>query len=105
MNVNVKISITDEDRNLMFRRLTGKDTKGMVSRADVNTWVNEQLERFLRVGSPTTERVAEVVEEREPINFADLTEQDIEDVLRQNELLLKRVNDQQNFIDRKLAKK
>lgn len=105
MNVNVKISITDEDRNLMFRRLTGKDTKGMVSRADVNTWVNEQLERFLRVGSPTTERVEEVVEEREPINFADLTEQDIEDVLRQNELLLKRVNDQQNFIDRKLNKK
>jgi hypothetical protein len=103
MNVNVKISISDEDRNLMFRRLTGKDTKGMVSRADVNTWVKEQLERFLTVGSPTTERVEEI-EEREPINIDDFTQQDIEDVIKQNELLLKRVNEQQNFIDRKLNK-
>lgn len=102
MNVNVKLSLTDEERNVMFRRLTGKSTKGMVSRADVNEWVKKELEKFLTLGSPTTERVEEVIE---PINFADLTEKDIEDVILQNELLLKRVNDQQNFIDRKLAKK
>jgi hypothetical protein len=99
MNVNVKLSISDEDRNLMSRRLTGKDSKKMVSRAEVNNWVKDQLEKFLRLGSPATEKVNEAITEREQIDFADLTEQDIEDVMKQNKLLQHRINVLQHRLD------
>ena len=107
MNVNVKISISDEDRNIMFRRLTGKDTKGMVSRADVNEWVKEKLESFLRLGSPTTENAslletAMETDERQAIRDAidegDL-EAALEEATKQNELLLTRVNQLQHKLD------
>ena len=39
MNVNVKLSLTDEQRNVMYRNMTGKDVKRMVSRAEVNEFV------------------------------------------------------------------
>lgn len=39
MNVNVKLSLTDEERNTMYRNMTGKDVKRMVSRAEVNEFV------------------------------------------------------------------
>jgi len=97
MNVNIKVTLTDDERNTMFRRLTGKSTKGMVSRADVNAWVKEKLERFLTVGSPTTEPVEEI----EPINIDDFTTQDIEDVMKRNELLQSRVNRLQFLLDTK----
>lgn len=98
MNVNVKISISDEDRNLMFRRLTGKDTKGMVSRADVNAWVMEQLERFLRLGSPTTAQIEEIDVE-EMMSTAEYSDEDISEVLKQNKLLQRRVNILQHALD------
>ena len=41
----------------MHNRLTGTLSKKMASRADVNNWVKESLERFLTVGSPSTENV------------------------------------------------
>lgn len=39
MNVNVKLSLTDEERNTMYRNITGKDVKKMVSRKDVSEFV------------------------------------------------------------------
>jgi hypothetical protein len=93
MNVNVKISMTDEQRNVMFRRLTGKNGKGMVSRADVNLWVKEQLERFLANGS------AEIVEEsNEPISI-NIEDVDVGEVITQNQLLQSRVNRLQFLLD------
>jgi hypothetical protein len=106
MNVNVKLSISDEDRNLMSRRLTGKDSKKMVSRAEVNVWVKEQLEKFLRLGSPTTEQVDDLVDDSpdepffdDPDYASDLSERDIEDVMKRNELLQHRVNVLQHRLD------
>ena len=44
MNVNVKVSITDDQRNKMFCAITGKDsTTRLVSRADVNKFVQEKI--------------------------------------------------------------
>jgi hypothetical protein len=100
MNVNVKLSLTDEERNTMFRRLTGKTTKGMVSRADVNQWVKDQLQTFLTLGSPTTETINDRGSDQyanpEPIDIDDM---DVEEVIRQNKLLQTRVNRLQYLID------
>ncbi len=107
MNVNVKISISDEDRNVMFRRLTGKNTKGMVSRADVNEWVKEQLENFLRLGSPTTEQIGDAVADAmadsisDNVRIEDYTREEIEEIVKQNKLLLTRVNILQHRLDTK----
>lgn len=94
MNVNCKLSLTDEERNAMHNRLTGTSTKKMVSRADVNTWVKDQIERFIKVGSPTTEKVEVKLT---PEQVADI---DVEEVMKQNELLLTRVNRLQFLLDK-----
>ena len=94
MNVNIKLSLTDEERNVMFRRLTGKSGKGMVSRADVNNWVKEQLERFLTLGSPTTEKV----KVEQTMDFTDI-DINVAEVMKQNELLTTRVNRLQFLLD------
>lgn len=106
MNVNCKLSLTDEQRNTMHNRLTGKSTKKMVSRAEVCNWVNEQLERFLTLGSPTTETVNDRGSNQyanpEPtMDFSDLDIEDIDvaEVMKQNELLLTRVNRLQYILD------
>lgn len=121
MNVNVKVTLTDEERNVMFRRLTGKNGKGMVSRAEVNQWVKDNLERFLTLGSPVTEGVifadttpVEIpydstkpivdVEEAPPVKltdeqFDDLEQGEVEYLITQNKLLQGRVNRLQHMID------
>ena len=115
MNVNVKLSLTDEQRNVMHRRLTGKNGKGMVTRADVNEWVKEQIERFLILGSPTTETVIPVVPRREAVEKTDdaeirtpeeviefdLNDIDVNELVRQNKLLLSRNNRLQHMLDTK----
>lgn len=103
MNVNCKLTLTDEQRNTMFRRLTGKATKGMVSRADVCNWVNEQLERFLTLGSPETEQIGDKIADamQDSISYSETNIDDIDvaEVLRQNELLLSRINVLQHRLD------
>jgi hypothetical protein len=94
MNVNVKVTLTDEERNVMANRLTGTLSKKMVSRADVNDFVKKQIERFLAVGSPTTETV-----EVEEIDHTEMSESDIKEVMKQNKLLLSRVNVLQHRLD------
>ncbi len=46
MNVNVKVSLTDEQRETMFRRLNF-DKKGLVSRKDVNDFVQTKISQSL----------------------------------------------------------
>lgn len=102
MNVNCKLTLTDEERNVMFRRLTGKSGKGMVSRADVNNWVKDHLQSFLSLGSPTTEQVEEIKEiNMTDDEFDDLEKGEIEYIIEQNKLLHTRVNKLQFALDRK----
>lgn len=51
MNVNVKVALTDEQRNVMYRNLTGKDVKRMVSRREVNDFVQGCIDAVLQPGS------------------------------------------------------
>lgn len=96
MNVNCKLTLTDEERNVMFRRLTGKNGKGMVSRAEVNQWVKDKLQSFLSIGSPSTEQVEPEVE---LLTLADLENIDVEEVMQQNKLLQTRINILQHRLD------
>jgi hypothetical protein len=100
MNVNVKVSLTDEQRRKIFANFYG-GKKGMISRKDVNAICQAAITDWLmdRNSGPTTDNNVEVIEE------IDVDNVDVIEVMKQNELLLKRVNDQQNFIDRKLARK
>lgn len=94
MNVNVKVTLTDEERNVMHNRLTGTLSKKMVSRADVNEFVKAKIERFLQVGSPTTEAVKDEV-----IADIDYVNCDVKEIVKQNKLLLNRVNVLQHRLD------
>ena len=47
MNVNIKVSLTDQERNLLKRKLTGKDVKAMVSRKEVNELVDGFMKAML----------------------------------------------------------
>jgi hypothetical protein len=65
MNVNCKVSLTDEQRNVMFRKLKGG--KGMVSRKDVNAFVEQKIEECLNGGTlvPMGMSVVEITEQRD----------------------------------------
>ena len=56
MNVNVKLSITDDERNLMYRNMTGKDVLKMVSRSDVGEFVKGCIAGML-IDTPVPEEL------------------------------------------------
>jgi hypothetical protein len=72
----------------------GTLSKKMVSRADVNEFVKAKIERFLQVGSPTTEAVKDEV-----IADIDYVNCDVKEIVKQNKLLLNRVNVLQHRLD------
>ncbi len=39
MNINIKVSLTDIERNRMYRNITGKCVKKMISRSELNDFV------------------------------------------------------------------
>ena len=47
MNTNIRITLTDAQRNVLKRRLTGKDTKAMISRAELNELVQGYVNELL----------------------------------------------------------
>lgn len=47
MNVNIKLSLTDRERNLLKRKMVGKDVKALATRADVNQMVNGFMQSML----------------------------------------------------------
>lgn len=98
MKTNVAINLTDEQRAIIHANFYG-GKKGLISRKDVNSICQAAITDWLMNRNSGPEPKEEDVA---PLNLDDVN---IEDVLKQNELLLKRVNDQQNFIDRKLARK
>jgi len=97
MKTNVSINLTDEQRAIIHANFYG-GKKGLISRKDVNTICQTAITDWLMNRNNGPEQEEDVA----PLNLDDVN---IEDVMKQNELLLKRVNDQQNFIDRKLNKK
>lgn len=97
MKTNVSINLSDEQRRVIHENFYG-GKKGLISRKDVNTICQTAITDWLMGRNNGPEPKEEDVA---PLNLDDVN---IEDVIKQNELLLKRVNDQQNFIDRKLNK-
>ena len=57
MKVNVKLSLSDEERNIMAVNISGKDSKRMVTRAEVNEFVQGCMDCITDaiIGQPVTE--------------------------------------------------
>ncbi len=100
MNGNFKYTLTDEQRNQLYINLTGKNTKGMVSRADVCRLLQEALDEALKVYRPAPKPeyqgadVSYVIEDE----ISD-GEVDVDLVMKQNKLLHSRVNRLQHLLD------
>lgn len=107
MNVNIKLSLTDEQRNTLYRNMTGKDVKRMVSRAEVNELVNDYINDMMNdrtdIAVKRAERVIEAQPEPELLlehlpceSFAGGHDQ----CCRQNALLMNRMNRLQFQLDK-----
>ena len=107
MNINCKLTLTDEQRNILKRRITGKDVKAMVSRKEVCELVNEYVQMLLTEGSPVLTATShlelhdgelESVVDQLSIEFEE-GDDDFAMVVKQNKLLLTRCNRLQHIVD------
>ena len=103
MNVNVKVTLTDEERNKMHNRLTGTTTKKMVSRADVCEFVQSKIDGLLN-GSFGTQ-TGRLPKQETHIEELDYVNCDVKELVKQNKLLLSRLNGLQYMIDTRGLKK
>lgn len=111
MKTNVGINLTDEQRRTIHENFYG-GKKGMISRKDVNTICQTAITDWLMGRNNGPETVVSDMgievemkplldalapdDEIDPDNF---TEQQVRDVMKQNELLLTRVNQLQHKLD------
>lgn len=103
MNVNVKLSLSDDERRALACYLAGKPVKRLATRADVNRLVTELLSTALRsrpVDTPIPDTPISGNQESipdtpipEPQGFCS------DDCCKANELLLHRVNVLQHRLD------
>ena len=93
MNVNVKLSLTDEQRNVLKRRLTGKDVKAMISRKEVNELVQDFIASLLTGDAPETPEAP--ADEQLDLTFNG----GHDDCCKANKLLLTRINRLQHALD------
>ena len=96
MNVNVKITLSDEQRNVMYRRISGKNVKRLISRAEVSQLVQDFIASQL---SGTFVNEPEAPDIQEAVNTAELSDADITETLMQNKLLHSRCNRLQHKLD------
>ena len=104
MNVNCKLSLTDEQRNNIKQHLAGKNVKALATRADVCQLIQDLLEPFLDPPRPKPNPLdgwaAHDIEreKREPVaqNEIDFCS---DECCKQNQLLLHRVNALQYRLD------
>jgi hypothetical protein len=61
VNVNCKVTLTDDERNKMFRKLNGSNGKGMVSRAEVNCFVKKKIAEVLN-GTAAPEKTIDLLD-------------------------------------------
>lgn len=112
MNLNCKLSLTDEQRNAIKRHLTGKDVKAMATRAEVCELVQELLEPFLTAPPKSHERKKAERAKRKraafPVGMTDVPPhrpnppafaEGHDDCCKANELLQRRVNVLQHRLD------
>ena len=106
MNVNVKVSLTDEQRRTIHENFYGK--KGMVSRKDVNdicqTAVTDMLMKK-QIGDKVADAMKESISYDEPMEELDYVNCDVKELVKQNVLLLTRLNRLQYMIDTRGLKK
>ena len=95
MNVNVKITLSDEQRNVMYRRISGKNVKRLISRAEVNQLVQD----FIASQLSGTFNEPEAPDTQESINTAEFSDADITETLMQNKMLHSRCNRLQHKLD------
>lgn len=103
MNVNVKLSLSDDERRALACYLAGKPVKRLATRADVNRLVTELLSAALRgrpvdtpipdTPVPGNQEAGNQVSIPEPQGFCS------DDCCKANELLLHRVNVLQHRLD------
>lgn len=118
MNGNFKYSMTDEQRNRLKRKLTGKSVKGLASRGDVCALLQKELDRLIgngQIGDKVADAMADCIPphmraEPEPIPQAqldftaeDYTPAEVAEVIKQNKLLLTRINILQYRLDLSVA--
>lgn len=106
MKVNVHLSITDYDRNLIADRLDGKKSKRLVTRKEINELVAGFLDQYVRdqydaeceaeIQAPARKEINELV-----AGFRAQAEIDFcsDDCCTRNELLQTRVNKLQHKLD------
>ena len=113
MNVNVKISLTDEQRNTLYRNANGNPpTKRMITRAEVNELVSDFIESMLnqpgvivaKVVPHTFAAAPEQIEQSNPSMYGRsiMDHPDVkEEANRINAALLNRINRLQHMLDTK----
>lgn len=108
MNVNVKLSLSDDERRALACYLAGKPVKRLATRADVNRLVTELLSTALRsrpVDTPISDTPVPGNQEegnQEAGNQVSIPEPQgfcSDDCCKANELLLHRVNVLQHRLD------
>jgi ribosomal protein S11 len=84
VNVNVKITLTDEQRNAIACKLAGKQVARLATRADINALCQQAIEDLLAGVAPTSREVTEFCSD---------------DCCNANAGLLRRINILQHRID------
>jgi hypothetical protein len=96
MNVNVKLSLSDDERRRLASCLAGKPVKRLATRADVNQLVRDLLSASMS-GAPAPRETAPApepgIESPADDDFCS------EECCRQNRLLTSRVNVLQHRLD------
>lgn len=109
MNGNFKYTLTDEQRNRIHNNLSGKATKKMITRAEVSALLQKALDDLVngKRQLAALEHREEEAREEQPkqilINLSDYSEEDVADLVKQNELLLSRLNRLQHRLDLEYA--
>lgn len=100
MNLNCKLTLTDEQRNNIKRHLTGKDVKALAKRAEICQLIEDLLEPFLcaprhesRGTVADAQDAREFYENQASLDFCS------DDCCTRNDLLQRRVNILQHRLD------
>lgn len=112
MNLNCRLSLTDEQRNNIKRNITGKDVKALATRAEICELINGLLEAFTSPPRPQREipdphACQQCADEGphthncEGITYENQAALDFcsDDCCKRNELLQRRVNRLQHRLD------
>lgn len=99
MNGNFRYTLTDEQRNTIKRKVVGKNVKGLASRADVCAILQKALDDAIKGIAPKPEKTEPVT-----IDADDYSKQDVEDLVKQNQLLQTRINVLQHRLDTEISK-